>query len=358
MPILEAINISQNFDSRTILRNINIKFYRGDIFALIGPTGAGKTTLLRILDLIDMPYSGSLIFDGTDMRINRKLHMEARRRMSYVYQKPIAFNISVFDNVAIGLRWRHEKTKVIIGKVEHALELVGMEDYRNRNARTLSGGETQLVAIARAIVTNPEVLFLDEPTANMDPVTTQKIESALTHFIRENKITVIMSTHDMPQGHRLANRVGVIINGELRQTGTPNAIFNEPESKEVAEFVGIQNILSGEISRKEGDITIVKINGVEISAISDFLVGDNIYALIRPESVVFALSKEVTSARNIFHCRVNRINTVGHIVRIEVDCGFPLTGVVTRQAAQELNIAIGSSLYASIKATAVNIIQR
>jgi tungstate transport system ATP-binding protein len=358
MTILEAIDIFQKYEGRTVLRNINVKFTKGDIFALIGPTGAGKTTLLRILDLIESPFSGKLLFDGLDVIEKKNHNLEARRRMSYVFQKPIVFNMSVFDNIASGLKWRREERHDIQRKVVDALQLVGMTDYRNRNAKTLSGGETQLVALARALVTNPDILFLDEPTANVDPVSTQKIETALTNYIKTNKTTVIMSTHDMSQGHRLANRVGVIINGELMQIGDPNSIFNEPNSREVAEFVGTQNILEGTVSRREDGRTFITVGDNEICTVTDCAVGDDVYVLIRPEAVLFTREKENTSARNVLRCRVTRINTIGQIVRIEVECGFPLIGVVTEQAAQELSIAIGKEIYAMVKATAIYVIPR
>ncbi|MFH1381759.1 MAG: ABC transporter ATP-binding protein [Chloroflexota bacterium] len=358
MALIEAVNLVQSYDGSEVLKNVNLKIERGEIFALIGPTGAGKTTLLRILDLLELPSSGKLIFDGMDVTTRGTDRLKARRRLSYVQQKPLVFNMNVYENIACGLRWRHMKSAVIRRKTEEALELVGMTDYRNRTARTLSGGETQRVAVARALVTEPEVLFLDEPTANMDPISTAKIEEVLARVIDERKTTVIMTTHDMSQGQRMSSRLGVLINGELLQTGSVNDVFTAPQNREVAEFVGVENILEGIVEQNDNSFTRIAINGEKISAISNFAAGETVYVLIRPEIIVFSLSGEAGSARNVFKGKVNRINTIGALVRIEVACGFPLLGVITTQAAQELNISIGRDIYVSFKATAIHVIKR
>jgi tungstate transport system ATP-binding protein len=145
--------------------------------------------------------------------------------MSMLFQKPALFKTSVYDNVTYGLKfrgiWRHS----IDEKVKHALNTVGLLDYAKRIAPTLSGGEAQRVALARAIVTEPEVLLLDEPTANLDPIATEKIEELIAHINREYKTTIIMSTHDRLQGQRLADRIAVMMNGEIGQVGQPHEIF-------------------------------------------------------------------------------------------------------------------------------------
>jgi len=358
MALIEAINIHQKYGDRFVLKNINLKIDQSEVFALIGPTGAGKTTLLRILDLIDRPYSGEIYFNGLNITAAKKEQLSARRKMSYVQQKPIVFNMSVYDNVACGLIWRHKKPDEVRRKTEEVLKLVGMVDYVKRNAKTLSGGEMQRVAIARALITDPQLLFLDEPTANMDQISTAKIERVLEGIIQEHRISMIMTTHDMSQGQRLAGKVGVMINGELMQVGTPGAIFNQPHNQEVAEFVGTENILNGEVVSEDENMTLIKVGDRVISAISDYQVGEKVLVLIRPENIVFTLQKETSSARNNFKGKVNRVNTTGPLVKIEIDCGFPLYVVITKQAAQELNISIGKEIYASFKATAIHTLKR
>ena len=357
MEILELINISQQFKDGYTLKSLNLTIKQGDVFALIGPTGSGKTTLIRIIDLLDLPASGRILFYGKDISNSKKERLSARRRMSYVQQRPTVFDMNVYDNVAIGLKWRHVPRRLIRDKVEYALDLVGMIDYRKRDARTLSGGETQRVAIARALVTGPELLLLDEPTANLDPVTIEKIEEVLENIIRTEKTTIIMSTHDREQGQRLGTKMGVLINGELLQVGTPAEVFRSPTRKRVADFVGVGNMLSGKVaSRIDDELICIQVNEDTVQAVSDLDIGAEVWALVRTEDVTFSLQRTSTSARNTFSGPITRMTPMGALVRIEIDCGFPLVGVVTASTSIEMGLELGLQLFASFKATAVNLI--
>jgi tungstate transport system ATP-binding protein len=358
MSLLRTTNIGMVYEGKSILSDVSLEIRMGEVFAIIGPTGAGKTTLLRLLDLLEIPSSGQIYFDNIEVTRSPQYRLRARRRMSFVQQKPIAFSMNVFDNVACGLKWRREKNHIITQKVEDALQLVGLDDYKIRDAKTLSGGETQRIAIARALVTEPEMLLLDEPTANLDPIATANVEETLAHIIQERKTTVIMATHDMSQGQRLADKVGVLINGNLQQVSSPLEIFCSPQSKEIAEFVGVENILTGVIVAKNNGLVTVEVNGQTIQAVSHYSIGDNIHVLIRPEDITFTLTKDPSSARNIFKGEIKRIISLGQLIRIEVDCGFPLLGVVTKMAADELEFGLGKNIYASFKATAIHTIRR
>jgi tungstate transport system ATP-binding protein len=358
MALLETVSLAQKYDGHQVLKDISLNVARGEAFGLIGPTGAGKTTLLRLLDLLEVPTSGTIYFDGVDVTRSKKSRLETRRRMSFVQQKPMVFTMSVYDNIACGLRWRRQRNETIRKKVDNALELVNLTEYRNRNAKTLSGGETQRVVIARALVTQPEVIFLDEPTANLDPVSASQVEKVLSNIIREQRATVIMATHDMPQGQRLASKIGVLIGGEILQIGSPNEIFCMPKSMEVAQFVGVENILKGVIAGKDGNLVNIKVDDSTIQAVSDCEIGEPVYALIRPEDVTFTQKKDRSSARNVFQGKITRIASVGPLVRIEVDCGFDVLGVITKMSAEELDLDIGKNVHASFKATAVHVIRR
>ena len=358
MTLIKVTKITKEYEGRQILRETDIEVERGETFALIGPTGTGKTTLIRLLDLLEEPTSGSIYFNGVNVTHNKHRRFEVRRRMSLVQQKPIVFDMSVYDNVACGLRWRNEKREVIKRKVGHALEIIGMSEYQHRNTKTLSGGETQRVAIARALVTEPEVLFLDEPTANLDPNTTLKIEEILARIRQEHKTALVMVTHDMSQGQRLASRIGVLLDGQVMQVGSPSDIFCLPQSRDVAEFIGIENILPGVVVDRDGELLTVGVNGHFLQVVSNFAVGEKVYVLIRPEDITFAFSKEKSSARNSLDGAIKRMTPIGTLVRIEVDCGFPLLGVVTRNSADELDFIVGKKINASFKATAIHLIER
>jgi len=358
MPLIETVDLCQKYDRRDILKNINLRVERGEVFALIGPTGAGKTTLLRLLDLLEMPTSGKIYFDGRDATESKKVRFQMRRRMAFVTQKPMVFNLSIYDNIAYGLKWRGEKKGAIQTKVNGILEMIDLSAYQNRNARTLSGGEAQRVAIARAIVTEPEVLLLDEPTANLDPLSAAKVEELITGIIHQYRTTVVMATHDMSQGQRLAKRIGVLINGEIIQAGDPREVFTSPQSREVAEFVGVDNILDGVIVSQEGGMVAVKIGGnKKVEAISDYLAGEEVYLCIRPEEITLTLSETTSSARNLFIGQITRVVSAGPLSRIELDCGFRLVVLVTRRSAEELGLEKGKQVYATFKATGVHILR-
>jgi tungstate transport system ATP-binding protein len=356
--IIEVADLTHSYGEREVLKGLNLGIGRGEVFALIGPTGAGKTTLLRIIDLLEIPSVGEIYFDGKCVPRSGKQRLEIRRRMSFIHQKPQVFNLSVYDNVACGLRWRGEKRNKIAEKVDHILEMVGLEGCKNRNARTLSGGEAQRVALARSLVLEPEVLLLDEPTANLDPVSTAKIEQLISYIARQHNTTMIMATHDMSQGQQLADRIGVLLDGRLVQTGNANDIFRSPKNEEVAHFVSMENIIRGVIIANNEGIATVNIGENTIQAVSNYPMGKEVYACIRPEDITLALSSTRSSARNSFQARVTQVTSLGPLSQVEINCGFRLMALVTKISAEELNLQVGSEVYATFKATGVHVMER
>ena len=358
MSLIETVDLYQRFNKHDILKNINLKVDKGEVFAIIGPTGAGKTTLLRLLNLLDLPASGIIYFDGTDTAGSTRLRTELRRRMAFVFQKPVVFNMSVYDNIACGLQWRKERKNKIRQKVNSMLELVSLSEHKDRNARTLSGGEVQMVAIARAIISEPEVLLLDEPTANLDPASVSSIESLITDITHRYNTTIIMATHDMSQGQRLADRVGVLLNGEIQQSGVWHEVFNSPQNKEVANFVRVENIIDGVIASSQDEIVAINVGEKAIEAVSDFPVGEEVCVCIRPEDITLARSRISSSARNSFAGEITRMVSFGALTRVEMDCGFPLVALITKKSAEELDLNKGKQVYVSFKATAIHIIKK
>jgi tungstate transport system ATP-binding protein len=219
-------NLSKSFGNKKVLHNIDLKIYRGEIFAFMGPSGVGKTTMLRLLNLLEMPTTGKLIFNGNEKAILQKNYI--MRRMSMLFQRPAVFSTSVFNNVAYGLAVRGVDKKTKEKKVIDALALVGLEGCEKQKALTLSGGEAQRMAFARAIVFKPDVLLLDEPTANLDPANVAKIEDIIKKIRRELGTTIIMASHNIYQVRRLADRVGILLNGELIEVNTKEQIFTHP----------------------------------------------------------------------------------------------------------------------------------
>lgn len=238
MKVLKIQHLYKKYSDKYVLEDANLEVEKGEFFTVIGPNGAGKTTLLRLIDLLDSPTSGKIIFDGIDTtKCSESEKIYLRRRMAIVFQNPTLFNATVFQNVAYGLKIRGVDKSTIREKVTKVLELVGLTDLWNRQAITLSGGEAQRVALARALVVEPEILLLDEPTANLDPRNTAIIEKAILNVNKGKKTTVVMATHNMFQARRLAHRVAFLFYGKIIEVGKPEKIFTKPKDPRTEAFI-------------------------------------------------------------------------------------------------------------------------
>lgn len=230
--LIRIENLQKVFGEKEVLRNIDLRILQGEIFAFIGPSGAGKTTLLRIMNFFEIPEKGNIKFKGMNPEL-----INIRRRMSLLFQTPAIFNTSVFENVAYGLKVRGIEKKIIEKKVSDALNIVGLPGMDKQNARTLSGGEAQRMAFARAIVYDPQVLLLDEPTANLDPANVMKIEEIIKRIRNERATTIVLATHNIPQVRRIADRVGILLNGELIEVNSKEGIFSKPKDARSEAFI-------------------------------------------------------------------------------------------------------------------------
>ncbi|MCU0637169.1 MAG: phosphate ABC transporter ATP-binding protein [Methanothrix sp.] len=232
MPLLDVSALGKSYSHSEILRGINLSLERGEVLGLIGPTGSGKTTLLRLINLLEEPTTGEILYEGRAIsgRPERE-RIAVRRRMAMVFQKPVMFKASVIENVSFGQKMRGEHdAKEIKERAREALEAVGLSGYEGRDANTLSGGEMQRIALARAIVLQPELLLLDEPTANLDPRSASSIDCLLKGLAGE-KMTMILATHNMLQCRRLADRVAVLVGGRITVTGKSEDILGSGETR-------------------------------------------------------------------------------------------------------------------------------
>ncbi len=210
---------------------------KGCIYGIIGPSGAGKSTLLRMINLLTPPSSGELIYSGQAVPVNGTERLALQRRMALVFQQTLLFKDSVWNNVAYGLKARRFPKTVVKERVDLLLEQVGLKEFASRRADTLSGGEAQRVAIARAIAFEPELLLLDEPTANLDPGNIELIEKMITDLARAKDITVVMVTHNIFQARRIADHVIFINQGKIVEMGSTEKIFSEAENESTRQFV-------------------------------------------------------------------------------------------------------------------------
>ena len=240
--IIEFREIVKQVGSQIVLKGINLDIYENEFVTLLGPSGCGKTTLLRILGGFLDADEGKVIFDGEE--ISNKPPYE--RELNTVFQKYALFpHLSVYENIAFGLKIKKVSKDVIDQKVMKMLRLIGLEGYEDKNTTLLSGGQQQRVAIARALVNEPKVLLLDEPLAALDLKLRKEMQYELKRIQQEVGITFIFVTHDQEEALTMSDKIVVMKNGEIQQVGTPQDIYNEPANRFVANFIGESNILSG-----------------------------------------------------------------------------------------------------------------
>lgn len=233
MPDLYRLNgIKQSYAGRTVLDVETLSVRAGEILALVGPSGAGKSTLLRLLNFLEPPTTGTILFDGQPVSSQPPLSLI--RRITTVFQRPLLLNRSAHDNVAYGLQLRG---LTVDGRVNEALEQVGLVGFAGEAAHKLSGGEMQRVALARALVLRPDVLLLDEPTANLDPYNVGLIESIVREQNALHGTTIVLVTHNIFQARRLAHGVGLLLGGKLVELAPTIDFFERPSDPRTASFV-------------------------------------------------------------------------------------------------------------------------
>ena len=227
--------VTKAYNGRTVLDIVNLQIQPGEVLGLVGPSGAGKSTLLRLLNFLEQPSSGQLSFHGQTQQNGVEMPLELRRRVTTVFQRPMLLNRTVWENVAFGLQLRGQRDSSEL--IQATLEQVGLAELAQQRARTLSGGEAQRVVLARAMVLKPEVLLLDEPTANLDPYNVGKIEEIVRQLNQQQGVTLVLVTHNVFQAHRLATRVGFMLEGRLVETAPTEQFFNQPSDARTSAFV-------------------------------------------------------------------------------------------------------------------------
>ena len=277
--LIELNHIKKTFDGETALGDINLYIRQREFLTLLGPSGCGKTTMLRIIAGFEQADSGDLLFEGK--RINDVPPYQ--RRVNTVFQKYSLFpHMNVFDNVAFGLNIKKRDKKEIQKRVPEMLELVGLAGFEKRWPNSLSGGQQQRVAIARALVNDPEVLLLDEPLAALDLKMRKEMQSELKRMQQQSGITFIYVTHDQEEALTMSDTIVVMSRGEIQQIGSPTDIYNEPENRFVAGFIGESNIIEGIMIRDY----LVQFDGFEFECVDKgFEDNEEIEVVLRPEDL-------------------------------------------------------------------------
>ncbi len=331
-----------------------LKVKEGEVLALIGPNGAGKTTFLNALGLLRRTDSGEIRIMGKDA-LAPENKMFLRRGMSVVFSQPYLTNDTVFNNVALPLKLRGVKDRAAVAET---MELFKISHLSWRNAKTLSQGESHRTALARAFVTKPKLVLLDEPFSSLDERVKETIIRDLGLITRAAKSAVVLVTQDQADALTICDTLAVLVNGRLLQHGEPQEIFSRPASKEVADFVGVETILNGEVAGKSDNLCSVRVGAATLEVISECSVGDKVLLCVRPEAVSVSRAPAANSMRNHFKGTIISLEPWRLEYKISMDCGFNLIAAVTKRSLDELELKPGDEVFASFKATAAHLIRR
>lgn len=352
--VLELKDLTVTRGGVSILGIPSFSLEHNDFVSLIGPNGAGKTTLLLAIMGLIAAQSGTLSYRGARIDSDAA-RLAFRRKIAMVLQEPLLFDSTVYDNVASGLKLRGAGRAETRERVASYLERFNLTELARRSARKLSGGEARRVSLARAFAVEPELIFFDEPFANLDAPTRQSLTEDMDRVIREKGIAAILVTHDQSEALRLSNRVVVLNAGRIVQDGSPAAVMNQPVNEFVANFVGMETILEAVVLYNRDQHMTLRVGAHEIDAIGNQEPGEATYCCIRPENVTVSIdAPSSTSARNVFAASIAEIAPLGPFLRLRLDCGFPLTSYVTRESFVRLALVQGGRVYASFKATSVH----
>jgi len=331
--LLKVKNLKKIYNNQIVLDIDSLSFNKSEIYAIVGPNGSGKTTLINILNLLEKPDEGQIFFEGKDIiRTSHLYFLKIRRQMTLVHQKPFLFQSTVYNNIVYGLKIRGILYHDQEARVNKALKMVGLPGFERRESHQLSGGEAQRVVIARALAIEPEILFLDEPTANIDQRYIDVIERIIKKINYEMKTTVIFTTHDLSQAYRLAGEIVSLVDGKVVQ--------HVPE-----------NIFRGKITQEDGLQWFVITEEVRFAVVTKKK--DLTYIYIDPTDIILSNEQFSSSARNSFIGKIIKISEQNHLIRLVVDIGVHLTSTITRESFQEMKLNIGRKVCLTFKASAI-----
>ncbi|MCZ3365350.1 MULTISPECIES: tungstate ABC transporter ATP-binding protein WtpC [Methanobacterium] len=332
------------------INNINLQVEDSEYFIILGPSGSGKTMLLELIAGMWPLDSGKIYMDNKDITT---LPPE-KRGIGFVYQNYMLFpHKTVFENIAFGLKVRKVRDEEIKTRVKEMMDLLKISHLADRLPRTLSGGEQQRTALARALIIYPKILLMDEPLSALDRKTRDELMQELKEIHRKFDVTLVHVTHNFDEALMLADRIAIMRNGEISQVGTSTEIFRHPADKFVADFVGAENIIEG-TAKKDGErLTIIDTGNISIYSTEQKQ--GHVHITVRPEDIILSTQKVETSARNVFKGSIRGIVDTGALIKLTIDVGEPLVVFLTRQSFLDMELNIGKSVWTYFKATAVHV---
>jgi len=334
-PVIEVNKLKKVYDDRTVLDISHLEFEKGLIYALVGPNGSGKTTLLKLINLLDSPTDGEIRFNGQGIDISSSNALEMKRLMTLVMQNAVLFRSSVYKNIAYGLKIRSYNKSRIHSSVMSTLDMVGLHGFENRKARKLSAGEAQRAALARAVVLDPEILLMDEPTANVDRRNIRTIETLLGKINSDRGTTIIFTTHDLAQAYRMTHNVISLLDGKIISGGSENIIYGSFGKDNNQSFINISQ-----------DINI---------KVSDFN-QESVAIYINPHDINISINSEDHRTVNCFKGHVTSVTILGSNVRLTVDIGIELVSLISYETFREMaSVILTKDVYATFGISNVNV---
>ena len=321
-PLVRFVDIAKRFNDVVALDRVNLEIYRGEFFALLGPSGCGKTTLLRILAGFETPAGGAVMLDGRDLAATPPY----RRPVNMMFQNYALFpHLSVARNVAFGLRQDGLGRAAIAARVEEMLSLVKLDGLGGRRPDQLSGGQRQRVALARALAKNPDVLLLDEPMAALDRKLREQTQFELMELQARLGTTFIIVTHDQAEAMTLADRIAVMDRGRIVQVATPAEVYERPQSRWVAQFIGDINLIEGGVVSVDGNEAMIEdaagrrwrvgYDAVPTEALAR---GMRVAIAVRPEKVRISAVRPASDVENTVRGRVWDVGYLGGVSTYKV----------------------------------------
>jgi molybdate transport system ATP-binding protein len=356
-----TVNCRKAFPSRfAVAAQLTLPLDPPRVMILFGPSGSGKTTLMRCLAGLEWPEEGRIQFGSTiwvDAASNIRLSPQARR-IGYMPQDYALFPThTVTGNIEYGLSDLQAEARR--ERVRELIDLLQLQGLEQAKPAQLSGGQQQRVALARAIARRPQLLLLDEPLSALDAPTRAKLCGELRLLLKQLAIPAVVVTHDWAEALTLGDIIAVMSAGQVLQVGPPQEVFSRPANAEVAQIVGIETVVQGQVVANDNGLATVSVNGVTLKGLGADVSGSAVYVCIRAEDILLEqVGSGVTSARNHLSGVVTEMLPRGLLVTVTVDCGFPLRVVITKGAREELGLETGSVVVAAIKAGAVHLVPR